>query len=428
MQVLFPTKDNQISQWSMAFLILLPFLILGSRGSSDVTASITALFLAGFWFMHPTHVIRRQAWFNAFLVLWLFMCVTSLFSSDPKYVLIQSIIAIRWPAFALVLVCLVFTDNNRLRIFERSALVLFIFIVLDSILQYCIGRDVFGRVSTLPSRLTGPFSQYLPGSYGLRIYPMALVALLSFAPKLSKSKFLMLIVSMVVLSELFAFLTGERVVFVLFGLVNAALLVALVYQEKLSYRFVLASLSGFVVLAVGSVALVPKMYERTILSMIDKLTHFQDSDYYSVYHMAYILWQKSPWIGVGTRYYYQSCMALPDAMQPKPWGCLVHAHHIYIEWITQNGVFGLMLFLVVLFFIFKVLWRNLDFRNNLLQSTVVFVSLVMLFFPFTPSMSMQTNNYAGLVWLLVAWALARAMVQKQEQHVSAFVSETKPTK
>lgn len=405
------TSGERISQWSMIFLIVLPFLILGSRVSSDTTASFCAAFLAVFWFMNPEHEIRKQTWFKVFFVLWLFMCGTSFFAADPKYVFTQSLIAIRWPAFGLVLTCLVFTSENKLKLFERSALTLFVFIALDSILQYCLGQDIFGHVSPDPLRLTGPFSKLMPGSYGLRIYPIALFALLALSNQLSKKTLLILMVSMVALSEVFAFLTGERVVFILFGFVNTCFLIALIRQEKLSLKFVLTALTGFTLLAASTIMLAHKMFERTILSVIDKLSHFQDSTSYPIYRTAYHLWEQSPWMGVGTRYYYQSCQALPLELQPKPEGCTVHVHHIYGEWLTQNGLIGLGLFLVVLFFIFKVLWRNLDFKNKLLESTVIFVAPVMLFFPLTPSMSMQTNNYAGLVWMLVAWAMARAIIQ-----------------
>jgi len=409
------TGGERISQWSMIFLIVLPFLILGSRVSSDTTASFCAAILAIFWFMNPEHEIRKQAWFKVFFVLWLFMCGTSFFAADPKYVLTQSLIAIRWPAFALVLTCLVFTSENRLKLFERSALALFVFIALDSILQYFTGTDIFGH-KVLPNeiRLTGPFTKLLPGSYALRIYPIALIALVFLREKISNSRFILLMVFMVAFSEFFAFLTGERVVFILFGLVNLSFIIALIYQEKLSYKFMLGLITGFSVLAVSSVMLAQKMFERTIVSVFEKLSNFQDSTSYPIYRTAYHLWEKSPWVGVGTRYYYQSCQALPLELQPKPEGCTVHVHHIYGEWLTQNGLIGLGLFLVVLFFIFKVLWQNLDFKNKLLESTVIFVAPVMLFFPLTPSMSMQTNNYAGLVWMLVAWAMARAILQGKD--------------
>ncbi|AXI03105.1 O-antigen ligase family protein [Aquirhabdus parva] len=408
-----PSADNQpISRWSLAFLILLPFLILGSRVTSDATASIAALFLAVFWFMRPESLVRKQAWFKAVLVLWAFMIfVTSFFSVDQLYSLEQSLIFIRWPAFGLVLCCLVFTDANRLRIFERSALFFFLFIALDSILQYCLGRDIFGH-QPVGTRLTGPFSKLMPGSYALRIYPMALVALLLISSKLPKPRFLALVVGMIALSQVFAFLTGERIVFLLFGMINFVLLIALIYQEKLSFKFIGGAAVAFIALAVSAVVLAPKMFARTVMSFFDQLSNFQNSSYYQVFHTAIILWEQSPIVGIGTRYFNRGCEALPRVLHPDE-GCEVHPHNIYLEWLSQNGVIGLAIFLIILFLIFRVLWRGLDFKNNLLQSVVVFVAPIMLFWPLTSSMSMQTNNYAGLVWLLLGWALARAMVQSR---------------
>lgn len=409
-QPISKTGEDHISKWSMFFLVLLPFLILGSRVSSDVTASFCTVFLAVFWFMNPTHIIRKQNWFKAFFVLWLFMMGTSLLTLNPQDVFIQSLIAIRWPAFALVLVCLVFTSEKRLKIFERSAFAFFIFIVLDSILQYFVGKDIFGQVQPMPTRLTGPFSAMLPGNYAFRIYPMALLTLIFISAKLSKPQFFTLLILMMTTSQVFVFLTGERGPFISFGLMNTALLVALIYKERPSFRFVFGALIGFSAIVLSVVTFAQKMFERTIVSAIHQTADIHNNSYYQMYYAAWKLWETSPWIGVGTRNFTHSCKTLlPDVLKPDE-GCEVHPHHIYLEWFVQNGAIGLVLFVLVLFFIFKVLWQNLDFKTNYLQSMVILMSLVVLFFPFTPSMSMQTNNYGGVAWLLVAWALARAMV------------------
>jgi len=412
------TNDQTTSSWILYFLAFLPFIVLGSRVSADLTASLSAGFLLLYWYKNPESLVRKQAWFKVILVLWFFMLVTSFFSADPQYVFIQSFIFIRWPAFSLVLACVLFTDESRLRLFEKSALILFIFIALDSIFQYCTGADIFGHISLDPTRLTGPFSKLLPGSYALRIYPMVLMALIYLlkSKHLSKPIFLSIMVLMVAFSEFFAFLTGERVVFVLFSLVNTTLLAALIYQERPSYKFILGAVSGFVLVAVSSILFSPKMFARTIESMIHQLSNFHSSSYYQVYKMAIQLWSNSPWFGVGTRYYYQSCKALPLELQPKPEGCVVHPHQIYVEWLTQNGIIGLVLFILVLFFVFKLIWQNLDFKNNSLNSAVILVAPVMLFFPFVSSASIQTNNYAGLAWMLLGWSLARSMVQAKNRN------------
>jgi|GEM_PF-775643 len=402
-------NGETLSQATKALLILIPVLILGSRVSSDITASLSALFLAYFWFKHPGHEIRQQAWFKVFLLLWLFMLVvTTPFSADLKYSLEQSLIAIRWPAMALVFSCIVFRSEARLRLFERTALVIFLFIAVDSIIQYIFGRDILGHVSPIPTRLTGPYTKVMPGSYGLRIYPMALVAMLYAARDLPKPRFIALVMAMVAFSQAFAFLTGERIVFLLFGMVNAVLILALIFKEKLSYRFILSALGGAVALVVAGALLAPKMFARTIESFFQQLADFQHSSYYQVFHTAIVVWRESPVIGVGTRYFNKACEALPVAMHPDE-GCEVHPHNIYLEWLSQNGIIGLCLFLLCLFMIFRTLKRGLEFKAQPLQSAVVFVSLVMVFWPLTSSMSMQTNNYAGLVWLLVGWALARAL-------------------
>jgi O-antigen ligase len=411
------TENQPISRWVMFFIILLPFLVLGSRITSDLSATICTLFLLFFWFKNPKSEVRKQAWFNTYLILWLFMCVTSIFTTNPKYIIVQSLIDIRWPTFALVLSCLVFTNESRLRLFEKSALILFVFIALDSILQYCTGQDIFGHVQTDSVRLTGPFSKLVPGIYSLRIYPIAVLAFFMIASRLSKYKFLGCFIALVCFSQTFAFLTGERIVFLSYGLFNSILLLAVIRYEKLSYRFVLGSLSIFASIAFASILLAPKMFNRTILSFIYQMQHFEAGPSYSTMINALTMLKSSPWIGVGTRYYHFACMEMPISLQPSQavGGCLIHPHQIYLEVLAQNGLIGFMLFLIVLFFIFKKVFQGLDFKNNFLLSTIVATPLCMIFSPIAPSMSIQTNNYAGLVWMVVGWILARAMVSSKSK-------------
>ncbi|MDE2421998.1 MAG: O-antigen ligase family protein [Gammaproteobacteria bacterium] len=424
--------ESNINPWLFCFLVFLPFLVLGSRVSSDITASFSTLFLVYFWFKHPAHEIRKQRWFQVFLILWLYMCATSLLMVDPKYILGQSLIAIRWPAFALVLSSLVFKDQRKIEIFEYAALGCFVFIGLDSMLQYVTGHDIFGHIPvgvndpslseyTLHTtnhvssglRLTGPFSKEVPGVYALRIYPIALFALLTLSHDWLKGKRAVTVFAVIIFSQVFAFLTGERIVFMSFGVINFILFIALCIQFSFSFKHILAAVVSFCGIAAASVVLAPQMINRTILSFIYGLENFKDGTYYPIIINALTLWKNNPWFGVGTRYYNQACYALPSSQRSfSPEGCALHPHQMYLEWLADNGAIGLILFLVVLYFVFKNLWLHLEFKKHPLKSALIIIPMCMVFSMIVPSMSIQSNNYGGIVWMLVGWALARASLMK----------------
>ena len=88
--------------------------------------------------------------------------------------------------------------------------------------------------------------------------------------------------------------------------------------------------------------------------------------------------------------------------------CVRHPHNIYLEVLSQNGILGLLIFLMVLFFIFKELLSKKLWQKDFLMMVILFSSVFVIFWPFATSMSIFSNNYAGVVWLTIAWAIARA--------------------
>ena len=96
--------------------------------------------------------------------------------------------------------------------------------------------------------------------------------------------------------------------------------------------------------------------------------------------------------------------------------CQHHPHNIYLEVLAQNGLLGLGLFLTMLFFIFKTIVNKTLLQRDFLMVTVLFSSLLVIFWPLTSSMSIFSNNYSGAVWLTIGWALARAKYLPQVNH------------
>ena len=62
----------------------------------------------------------------------------------------------------------------------------------------------------------------------------------------------------------------------------------------------------------------------------------------------------------------------------------------------------------MLFCFFNPLLQKKIWQQDYLLAMVLFTSVLVIFWPIASSMSIFANNYAGPVWLTIAWALSRA--------------------
>jgi O-antigen ligase len=402
--------DKPLSRASKIFLILLPALMT-LKVPGDVTATCAGLGLLVWLWCQPGERYFRAPWFGAILLLWVYMLMAAPLAMAPLHALGRSFIFIRGPLFALCLVLLLLRKREQLELFEKAALGWCIFIMLDSLFQYVVGMDILGHARLEQIRLTGPFNKNVPGIYSLRLYPMAIAGLLLVLSQQRARWLAHGLMVFMLLAELFSFLSGERIVFLLFTVINLAALVAVVWVLRPSRTLLLSGLAVLLAGAVGVVLYAQTMVARTIGYFLAQLRNFQDTGYYDIFRLALRLWQQSPWVGIGTGYYTDACKALHYETRYE--GCPEHPHNIYLQWLSENGVIGLLLFVLFLFLLFRQLLRGLDFKREPLLALMVLIAPLAIFWPVMTSMSMFANNYAGLVWLSVAWAVARSQLARR---------------
>ena len=118
-----------------------------------------------------------------------------------------------------------------------------------------------------------------------------------------------------------------------------------VFLLPLPKRYMLAlPVMGIALIAV--LALIsPDLFQRQILTTVNTFTHWQESPYGQLLsgdlHIAAI----NPIFGIGTMHFRYACQ---DAYAMTPalilTNCNTHPHNIYMEWLIENGVIGLILF------------------------------------------------------------------------------------
>lgn len=404
----------------LVFISLLPVFTFISKAASDVYLTLTGLFFVFYSIKTKKYDCLAWPWVRAILAFILVAMISACFSTFPQEAFTQSVIYLRWPLATMALVSLVFINQQRLQVFERAALVFLVLVIVDGVLQMVTGADILGHRPVDNIRMTGLFSKRVLGVYSLKLFFFGFTAVYLMLPKTIKNIVLMTIG--IFLFDIFLLFTGERIVFLLgifFGLMWGGT-IFLIFRplRKWLYMGLIAVISSFTLLITFNHALLIKR----VVPFIDAIKNFSSTTYGDIFKSAFELWQLNPLFGVGTRMYNEVCVAKlgypqDEALVDQASGlCVRHPHNIYLELVAQNGIVGLFLFLLTLYYIFSVVSAKRVWRHDALLAVILMGSIVVIFWPLASSMSIFANNYAGAVWLTIAWAIARAQHMPVNNH------------
>ncbi len=391
---------DQLAFW---LLLAMPFMFLVGRAAADIVLSATAvLFL-----VHSAVTGRwqwlRTPWVGVALLLWLYLIAVSPFAQNADNAFGRSLPFGRFILFAAAVQHWVLTDRRRQQQFLLSLALVVGFVVFDTLLQFVLGRDLFGHEPIAKFRLNGPFDSNVPGTFITKT-SLPLVGV-CFGWAILRGRWTVALgIGVCALLFTTILLSGERTAFLTFGLAMVLFLIAL---PKLRWPLLVAGLVCTMVLG-GTLAVSKATAQRLIGHTLADVDHFFANRYGIIVIKGLKVWQTSPWIGVGLKNFRLDCRQ-PDFKPRGPvetW-CFMHPHNVYMEWLVEAGLIGLGGFVALLVVLGIELLRRLRGHDPTypLQISAA-LALVMFLFPFMSGMSFFTNWNAALFWMMLGLALA----------------------
>jgi len=120
--------------------------------------------------------------------------------------------------------------------------------------------------------------------------------------------------------------------------------------------------------------------------------------YFQIYRSGLELFKDYPLLGVGNKNYRLENRCAANEIQGIYWICQTHPHQTYIEFLSEHGVFGSIVLLVILFkLIFSKVKIILKSENYLQLGCVIYLSTI--FIPILPSGSFFNDYNLTLFWL-----------------------------
>ncbi len=124
----------------------------------------------------------------------------------------------------------------------------------------------------------------------------------------------------------------------------------------------------------------------------------EESTYYKLYKSGYNVFKNYPLLGVGNKNYRLEVCEDSQKTKKNDYSCNTHPHQVYFEFLSEHGLIGTVILLVIFFaLIFKNLNEIIKSRNYIQMGS--FVYLIGVFLPLLPSGSFFSDFNITLFFL-----------------------------
>ncbi len=402
----------------LKFLTLaFPFLLISGPLLSDLACIILGLIFI-------IYNIKKKNWavffddykkyIYFFALFYIYLNVNSLFSFDPKISFFKSATFIRIIFFIFAIAFFFEKFKNLYGIFYLSFFICINILLVDSILIYLFGFNILGNEIETSNRISSLFGdELIMGSYISRLMPIALGC--SFLVEYKKKYFLNLIILLI--SGILVALSGERVAaFYYLGTIFIYFLLIKKYFFKFVISFVLILVLGLF----NNLNVIDRFYHNTINQFKETNSYF--SYRHTLHYItAYEMFLDKKILGHGLKSFRYKCndekyvksiklKQEKDQKLDKNFytfqfnnGCNTHPHNIFLEYLSELGLVGVLFFISIYFYILfkfaRLYFQNLFYKknNNIIFAKIIILGGVLLqLFPLIPSGSFF-NNYMLII-------------------------------
>ena len=402
-------KLNLINLFS-GFFLLLPAAIVSGSFITDLIVALLALY-----FIYVS--IKDKLWnyySNNFVFIFLFfyfyILIRSFFSIDILLSLEHSLFYFRYLFFVLCVCYLINNNTNIIRYFMYSLFIVFIILIIDAYIQFIFTKNIFGWENSINERISGLFrNKYVLGQYLARMYPILLgVVFLTNNDDKTKLKFAIILLFLI---DVLVFITGDRTAFLLMTMSTVMILILANNYKILRLVVFLFSL---IVIAL-TLSFNERVYDRIVSETIqeagikEEKLYIISSSHQDLYKTSFKMFLDNKLFGQGPKVFRLLCS---DDRFKSNEGCDTHPHSIYLQILSELGLFGLAPILGAFLFVnylllmqfLSIIYRK---KNKYIKDSELFflIAVFITLWPFAPSLSFFSNHFSAIYYMPVAFLL-----------------------
>tara|TARA_B100000700_G_scaffold36529_1_gene35879 strand:+ start:1721 stop:3049 length:1329 start_codon:yes stop_codon:yes gene_type:complete len=418
---------------------LLPLFLITGPAIPDIIISFTTLYFIILYFLvEKKYSILNERFFLISIIFWISIIFISFFAYSKFKSLQDSFIFIR---LLLIPLCGYYFIFNKQQYLVRAIKIIFfviLFVLIDSLYQFFnysaengFGSDLLGFKSNWYGRLTGPFKDELvPGSY---VAKFSFIGFIYFLLKKDSKNIKICSIIYLVMIGVVCFVSGERMAIATFLL--GMLILILFLKEK---RFIFLSSLIFIIVINFTIYKLHPFYndykviessqyhqglkvekyiscpdnsekkdcKKTISlqpSFIEVIKNFNSSAYGEIYNLSFEMFKSNPLTGVGISNFKYVCEN-DEKYKSKMvnFNCASHPHNLYLQWLSEGGIFIFILFILYLYFLILIILKS----ENKYFKIISLTTIIMLFWPLMSTGSLIKNWNGVLTFFIIALCLS----------------------
>lgn len=401
-------------------LSVFPLLLLIGPLISEVFL-VSTIFYAFYSFVkEKNYKYIKNKFFLFFLIFYLIVLSSTLLNFYNFDYSKSAIFFIRIPLFAISAWYIL----DKFEIFNKKIsifyIVFFLLIILDSIFQYYIGKNIIGN-EILRNRISSFFGEELIlGGFIMRLIPLFLVYII-INDEINRKKINYLYVALISLACLIVYLSGERTSFALLIL----LFFMMYFVIKNLRKFIIYVIFSFIFLAIvipqfrvsDDLNPAKRMFQKSFNQIIGKgeeqyeehkkkifnKIYIFSHDHHGHYMLSYKIFKDHPIIGTGVKGFRYLCRNKIYILDKND-GCSTHPHNTYVQIIVSTGIIGFIALLIAFGFILKeiISYRKKiskinEFNGYLIAQGIMLITIFVNLWPLAPSGNFF-NNWLSMVY------------------------------
>tara|TARA_B100001250_G_C19737172_1_gene761322 strand:+ start:42 stop:1295 length:1254 start_codon:yes stop_codon:yes gene_type:complete len=394
-------NQNLFKPLNLFFFFIPIFFVIGPS-FFEIYINISSVFFIIYAIIYKRKIIYEKIFLYPLLIIFIYLNFISIFSLFKFDAYTRSIFFFRYIIIFIFISTLLyhFKFKQLKYMFASSSLISYL-IVINLIYQFFFKIDLFGNAST-PYRMSGFFGDELIAGQVLFILSMpALMSSYFFLKSNSYMKLFFMLTSVTILIGIL--LSGQRTS--LFNYLISLFLFLFFFKENFNFNLKKIFFSIFLIFFI-LIWSINDFYIRFVVLLSKQVNNFFNTSYSAFYETGINLWLKNPFLGVGLKNYRHLCENELYFSNYKGIPCANHPHNIYIEILSELGIFGLIIFLFLFILVTITSLKNMINSNH--ESKVYFGPFFLVILPimFTifPSASFFTNTHSVPFWLYFSLA------------------------